>query len=82
MATLFVNRTTPVSDILSFMGASKLLLDVDVERRCGTIAPIIDNEEDAVWDVAANELFGVFNDGKLSSRDFIKQKTIEKAMEN
>jgi len=30
----------------------------------------------------ANELFGMFNDGKLSSFDFIKQKVIEKEMEN
>ena len=30
----------------------------------------------------ANELFGMFNDGKLSSEGFIKQKTLEKEMEN
>jgi hypothetical protein len=29
-----------------------------------------------------NELFGMFNDGKLSSDDFIRQKSIEKEMEN
>jgi len=29
-----------------------------------------------------NELFGMLNDGKLSSDDFIKQKAIEKEMEN
>jgi hypothetical protein len=29
-----------------------------------------------------NDLFGMFNDGKLSSEDFIKQKAIEKEMEN
>jgi hypothetical protein len=29
-----------------------------------------------------NELFGMFNDGKLSSEDFIKEKIIEKGMEN
>jgi hypothetical protein len=29
-----------------------------------------------------NELFGMFNDGKLSSKDFIKEKRIEKEMEN
>ncbi|MCL1833003.1 MAG: hypothetical protein FWG49_00715 [Leptospirales bacterium] len=29
-----------------------------------------------------NELFGMFNDGKLSSNDFIKQKAIEKEIEN
>jgi hypothetical protein len=29
-----------------------------------------------------NELFGMFNDGKLSSEGFIKQKAIEKEMEN
>ena len=29
-----------------------------------------------------NELFGMFNDGKMSSNDFIKQKAIEKEMEN
>jgi hypothetical protein len=29
-----------------------------------------------------NELFGMFNDGKLSSEDFIKDKIIEKEMEN
>jgi hypothetical protein len=28
-----------------------------------------------------NELFGMFNDGKLSSDDFIKEKTIEKEYE-
>ena len=30
----------------------------------------------------ADELFGMFSDGKLSSTDFIKQKAIEKDMEN
>jgi len=29
-----------------------------------------------------NELFGMFNDGKLSSEDFIKEKELEKGMEN
>ena len=29
-----------------------------------------------------NELFGMYNDGKLSSEDFIKQKIIEKELEN
>jgi hypothetical protein len=29
-----------------------------------------------------NELFGMFNDGKLSSEDFIKEKSFEKEMEN
>jgi len=29
-----------------------------------------------------NELFGMFNDGKLSSDDFIKQKSIEMEIEN
>jgi len=29
-----------------------------------------------------NELFGMFNDGRLSSNDFIKQKDIEKELEN
>jgi len=28
-----------------------------------------------------NELFGIFNDGRLSSEDFIKEKTIEKEYE-
>ena len=30
----------------------------------------------------ANELFGMFNDGKLSSEDFIKEKALEKEREN
>ena len=30
----------------------------------------------------ANELFGMFNDGKLSSHDFINQKIIEAEKEN
>ena len=29
-----------------------------------------------------NELFGMFNDGKLSSEDFIKDKAMEKELEN
>jgi len=29
-----------------------------------------------------NELFGMFNDGKLSSEDFIKEKSTEIAIEN
>jgi hypothetical protein len=29
-----------------------------------------------------NELFGMFNDGRLSSEDFIKEKITEKEMEN
>jgi len=30
----------------------------------------------------ANELLGMFSDGKLSSEGFIKQKAVEKEMEN
>jgi len=29
-----------------------------------------------------NDLFGMFNDGKLSSHDFIKDKAIERELEN
>jgi hypothetical protein len=29
-----------------------------------------------------NDLFGMFNDGKLSSEDFIRQKAVEKELEN
>jgi hypothetical protein len=29
-----------------------------------------------------NELFGMFSDGKLSSEDFMREKVIEKEMEN
>jgi hypothetical protein len=29
-----------------------------------------------------NDLFGMFSDGKLSSDDFIKQKAVEKELEN
>jgi len=29
-----------------------------------------------------NELFGMFNDGRLSSEDFIKEKALEKEKEN
>ena len=29
-----------------------------------------------------NELFGMFSDGKLSSEDFIKDKAVEKELEN
>ena len=30
----------------------------------------------------ANELFGMFNDGKLSTEGFIRQKAVEKEIEN
>ncbi len=30
----------------------------------------------------ADELFGMYNDGKLSSNSFIRQKAVEKEMEN
>jgi len=45
MTTLVIDRTTPMKDVLSIMGASKLRIDVDAERRTGTIAPVIDPDD-------------------------------------
>jgi len=45
MTTLVIDRTTPMEDVLSIMGALKLRLDVDAERRTGTIVPVIDPDD-------------------------------------
>jgi len=41
VTTLVINRTTPIDDILSAMGASELRLDIDTDAGRGTIAPAV-----------------------------------------
>jgi len=74
MDALVIDRTILPEPIFSYIRSEKIRMFK--ENGNVVLSPVKKNKPNA------NELFGFFNDGKLSSRDFIKQKTIEKAMEN
>jgi len=72
METLVINREILPEPIFSYVHAEKVR--IFEENGNIVLSPVKDK-------LNANELFGMFNDGKLSSYDFIKQKAIEKEME-
>ena len=73
MEALVIDREILPEPILSYFQAEKVRI---FEENGNIILSPIKNKLDA------NELFGMFNDGKLSSEGFIRQKTLEKKIEN
>ena len=73
METLIIDRKILPEPIFSYVRSEKI--QIFEENGNIVLSPLKNN-------LNANELFGMFNDGKLSSNDFIKQKTIEREMEN
>jgi len=73
METFVIDREILPEPIFSYVHSEKIR--IFEENGNIVLSPIKDK-------LNANELFGMFNDGKLSSYDFIKQKAIEKEMEN
>ena len=72
METLVIDRKILPEPIFSRVHSEKITI---IEENGNIILTPVKNK------LNANELFGIFNDGKLSSTDFIKQKTIEKEIE-
>ena len=73
METLVIDREILPEPIFSYIKSPKIRI---FEDNGNVVLSPVTNKPNV------NELFGMFNDGKLSSNDFIKQKIAEKAMEN
>jgi hypothetical protein len=73
MEALVIDREILPEPIFSYFHAEKVRISED---NGNIVLSPFKNRLDV------NELFGMFNDGKLSSEGFIKQKTFEKEMEN
>jgi hypothetical protein len=73
METLIIDREILPEPIFSYIKSPKMRIFEDSGNV--VLSPVKNNPN-------VNELLGMFNDGKLSSDDFIKQKVIEKEMEN
>ena len=72
MDALVIDRETLPEPIFSYFHAEKVRI---FEENGNIVLSPFKNKLDV------NELFGMFNDGKLSSEGFIKQKAFEKEME-
>jgi len=73
MEALVINREILPETIFSFIQTEKIRV---FEENGNIVLSPVNNKPNI------NELFGMFNDGKLSSKEFIKQKAIEKELEN
>ena len=73
MESLVIDRNMLPEPIFSYIDSEKIRIS---EENGNVILSPIKNKPNI------DELFGIFNDGKMSSNDFIKQKAIEKEMEN
>jgi len=73
MQSLVIDRQILPEPIISYIHSEK----VRMSEEDGNIvlSPLKNNPN-------VNELFGMFSDGKLSSWDFIKEKALEKEMED
>ena len=72
METLVVDKKILPEPIFSYIQTEKIR--ILAENGNVVLSPVKNKPN-------ADELFGMFSDGKLSSQDFIKQKTAEKEME-
>jgi len=73
METLVLNREILPEPLFSYIQSEKIRV---IEENGNVVLSPVKNKP------SVNELFGMFNDGKLSSKEFIKQKAFEKEMEN
>jgi hypothetical protein len=73
MESMIIDRKILPEPIFSYIHSEKI--KIFEENGNIILAPVVKKPD-------VNELFGMFNDGKLSSDDFIKQKAVEKEMEN
>jgi virulence-associated protein VagC len=73
MESVIIDREILPEPIFSFIHSEKIKI---FEENGNIILAPVERKPDV------NDLFGMFNDGKLSSEDFIKQKALEKEMEN
>jgi len=73
MQSMIIDRQILPEPIISYIHSEKI--KVFEENGNIVLSPLKINPN-------VNELFGMFNDGKLSTEDFIKDKAIEKEMEN
>ena len=73
MLEAVIDRQTLPEPIFSYISSEKIRV---FENNGNVILSPLNNRPDV------SELFGKYNDGRLSSDDFIKQKLIEKEMEN
>jgi virulence-associated protein VagC len=73
MESMIIDREILPEPIFSFIHSEKIKI---FEENGNIILAPVKRKPDV------NDLFGMFNDGKLSSEDFIKQKAVEKEMEN
>ena len=73
METLVIDRKILPEPIFSYILSEKIRI---FEENGNIVLSPVKNKPNI------NELFGMFNYGKLSSYDFIKQKPLEKEMEN
>ncbi|MCL2154203.1 MAG: hypothetical protein FWH53_00920 [Leptospirales bacterium] len=73
MKSIIIDRAILPEPIFSNINSKKIVM---IKENGNIILSPLKNRPNA------NELFGMLNDGKLSSADFIKQKAIEKEMEN
>ena len=70
---MVIDRKILPEPIISFIHSEKIRI---FEENGNIILSPLKNRPDI------NELFGMFSDGRLSSDDFLKQKAIEREMEN
>jgi hypothetical protein len=73
MESMIIDRKILPEPIFSYIQSEKIKM---FEENGNIILAPVERKLDV------NDLFGMFNDGKLSSDDFIKQKAVEKEMEN
>ncbi|MDR3237204.1 MAG: hypothetical protein LBT84_01740 [Spirochaetia bacterium] len=73
MKTMIIDRKILPEPIISYIHSEKI--KIFEENGNIVLSPIKDKPN-------LDELFGMFNDGKLSTEKFIQQKAIEKELEN
>jgi len=73
MQSLVIDRQILPEPIISYIHTEKIRM---FEEDGNIVLSPMKNKPDV------NELFGMFNDGKLSSEDFIREKIFEMEMEN
>jgi hypothetical protein len=73
MESMIIDREILPKTIFSYIHSAKIKI---FEENGNIVLSPLKNKPNV------DELVGMFSDGKLSSEDFIRQKTIEKEMEN